>query len=172
MATWLYQLSADAWSVEEYRQTVKEGKTLSWHVGRIGGQGENEVTAGDTIIFFFCKSHTDEPGIYGWGEIKGFIDNGAKDRRVKFVVKPPSDALKMRPCWNNKVERLIDAIRGNVKMGTLWKMTDKEFAVLRKEMFPSAWTERLYLCLGTVLLMVVLILVWKALAWLFGSPRP
>ena len=137
MTAWLYQMTANDWSTEDYRLAVWEGKALNWSVGRIYGRGQGEVSAGDKIILFFCKSQNDEPGIYGWGDIKGFIDNGAKDRCVKFVVKPPSDGLKMPPCWNDEVENLIDTIRGNMTLGTLWGMTRGEFSQLRKQILPN-----------------------------------
>lgn len=135
MAIWLYQMTSnddEPWYPENYRLDVWEGKNVTWPVGRINPREQGELAAGDRIVFFFSKTRINEPGIYGWGVITDFT-KGKPRNRVKFEVTPPSDFLKMSPCWDDEVEALMGVVRGKMKQRTVWGMTLGEFNQLRKK---------------------------------------
>lgn len=135
MAIWLYQMTAndeEPWYPENYRLDVWEGKGVTWPAGKITPREEGEIAAGDRIVFFFSKTGISDPGIYGWGIVTQFI-KGKSRNQVRFAATPPSDFLKMSPCWDEEVEALMDDIRGKMKQGTVWGMTLEEFNRLRKK---------------------------------------
>ncbi len=137
MAIWLYQMSLKQWTPKKCRLAVQEGKTLVWTVGQIRHRGQGDVVAGDTIVLFFCKTNNSEPGIYGWGKVMDFTDNGSNRRWVTFVVKPPSNRLKGNPCWNHQVDKLIATVHENMPQATLFGASKKEFSHIRA-LFPKA----------------------------------
>lgn len=141
MGCWLYQMRAnddEPYRPEHYRREVCEGKTVSWPSKEpisIDLREQEEPTAGDTIIFFFCKSGLrgdEEPGIYGLGEIKEFVNDAESGRILEFRVEAPNDRLKMEPLCGPGIERLVNGIRGGWKQRTMWAITAAEFARLRK----------------------------------------
>ena len=54
----------DKYELEDFRRYVRDGKYLEWKTRNIISEAE-EPKAGDTIIYWFVKSGTDEPGLYG-----------------------------------------------------------------------------------------------------------
>jgi hypothetical protein len=136
MPAWLYQMTTNEnadrwWYPEEYRQEVLEGRKLTWPTGRIYFREQSQVSVGDTVVFFFCKTGNDEPGIYGWGKI--IAPPQAEGDDFTFVAKPPSDHLKYRPCWDDEVDKLFNDIRRRLYVGTMWNITSGELSKLRKK---------------------------------------
>jgi hypothetical protein len=134
MPAWLYQMtsSEDAkrwWYPEEYRQEVGEGTILTWPTGRIYCRGQSQVSKGDTVVFFFCKTGNDEPGIYGWGTI--IEPPKVSDDDFTFVANPPSDYLKNNVCWDAGVDKLLNKIRRRQYVGTMWNISSSELDELR-----------------------------------------
>ena len=134
MPAWLYQMTTNEnadrwWYPQEYRDEVKEGEPLTWPTGKIYYREQGWVSAGDTVIFFFCKTGNDEPGIYGWGK----IDDPPRDQKKDFTFtpKPPSDILKKRPCWDDEIDKLLVDIRRRLYTGTMWNITPGELSKLR-----------------------------------------
>ncbi len=135
MAIWLYQMAVnddEPWYPENYRLDVWEGESVTWPVGRVDARGQGEIRAGDRIGFFFSKARNHEPGIYGWGIVTDSIKSKSR-YRVEFEATPPSDFLKMSPCWDEEVEALMDEIRGNMKQGAVWGTTPGQFDRLRNK---------------------------------------
>ena len=67
MQTWLYQMSdKDGWTPEDYRLSVWEGETVDWPTGRVTKRSAEDLKSGDVVFFFFTKTTTPQPGLYGW----------------------------------------------------------------------------------------------------------
>ena len=64
-------------------------------------------------------------------------DDDPHARHLRFRPAAPSDHLKMRPWWNEAASRLADDIRGKVKQGTLWLISEEDEKNLRAGI--SAW---------------------------------
>lgn len=131
MQAWLYQMSRSGeqdWSPEKYRLEVREGKRISWPIGKVHARGLKEIAPGDLIVLFYAKTDNDYPGIYGWGLI---LNYNKRQNRIAFRVTPPSDYLKTDPLWNTRVEKWVDRIRGRMRQRTVWGISSDEFAVLR-----------------------------------------
>ena len=72
MAMWLYQMSEDIkspeqWPINEYRLEVWEGERQEFSFRTI--RGSEIPQPGDTIVFYYAKTACDEPGFYGWAVI-------------------------------------------------------------------------------------------------------
>lgn len=78
---------------------------------------------GDRLFFFYAPTGGQEPGIYGWAVVLDWPE-GDDDTRVRFRPVSPSDQLKMCPWWDAEVKQIVDAVRGSVKRGTVWPLTD------------------------------------------------
>ena len=126
MAFWLYQMTNDEWSQEQYRTEVWEGNNTTWQFGTISPAGSSPQL-GDTMVLFYARSGGD-PGIYGWAVILRY-----QDKEVYFRPAPPSDYLKMNPLWNDTVSDTIDKIRGRRKRGTMWEIDFELMRSLREE---------------------------------------
>lgn len=150
MPAWLYQMSAGeipeygSWYPDEYRVEVFEGKQITWPVGdRIYYREQCQVSIGDTIIFFFCKTMkdgtpNDEPGIYGWGIIEdiAYYETEAgviKEDKITFQVEPPSDYLKDHVCWDKDIEQITNDVRRRQWMGNMWNFRTEELDRLREK---------------------------------------
>lgn len=121
MAMWLYQLSENSWSLNNYRLDIWEGERWEWEVGRITG-ADTEPKPGDTVAFFYAKAGCKEPGFYGWAVI--LLWTTEEKQRFYFRPVPPSDQLKMRPWWNDQAKEIADQVRGKVARGTLWPVSE------------------------------------------------
>jgi hypothetical protein len=120
-------MSAENYSPEEYRETIWEREVTRWLAGNVRTNSGIKISPGDTLIFVFVKTGTQEPGIYGWGVVIKY-----KAGNVFFRPCYPSDYLKMNPIWDDDISNLIDAIRGPVKKGTMWEVSG-DHAVKLKE---------------------------------------
>jgi hypothetical protein len=127
MSAWLYQISAKAWSPERYRVEIWEGHEWVWDVGHKVAKGRTP-TVGDTVVFFYAPTGGSDPGFYGWAIILEWIEDGGY---LRFRAAAPSDHLKMHPWWDDKASRLADEIRGKVKQGTLWLVSEDHQRQLR-----------------------------------------
>lgn len=128
MACWLYQMDAKVWSPERYRAEVWEGgTTTNWKVGKIKPTGA-KPQPGDTIILYYVKAHTTDPGIYGWGVVEWCDGND-----IHFRPASPSDFQKMKPVWNDEISDIVDRIRGGMKMGTMWEIDFNTLVELRRK---------------------------------------
>lgn len=136
MAMWLYQLSENAWSLNNYRLDIWEGERWEWEVGRVTG-ADAEPRPGDTVAFFYAPAGCAEPGFYGWAVIQLWTTE--EKRRFYFRPVAPSDQLKMRPWWDDQARQLADHIRGKVKQGTLWPVSNELAAALGAGI--SAWVK-------------------------------
>ena len=134
MATWLYQMSAESYSPERYREDVWEGQITRWPTGNVRSESGAELSPGDIIILAFVKTGTHEPGIYGWGIITNYREGS---QTIFFRPTYPSDFLKMIPIWGGDVSDILDKIRGPVKVGTMWEMQYEFVAKLREKI--HAW---------------------------------
>ena len=134
MTEWLYQIAGgkkEKWYPENYRVEVWEGEEITWEARRIVYRDGPAPRPGDRIILFFCKSYVDEPGLYGWGVVLRFGPR-PMDNRLRFRLAPPSDFLKMSPCWDASVERTVNRIRNLTYTGTLWPISPEDFGRLRQ----------------------------------------
>jgi hypothetical protein len=128
MACWLYQINAENWSCERYRNEVWEGQLVTnWTLGE-AKRRPKEVKSGDMVILFFVKAGTHDPGIYGWGIITSFYKE-----YIDFRPSPPSDYLKMNPVPLEEVNGIIRKIRGRFAQMAMFKVKDEEFQELRQK---------------------------------------
>ena len=121
-------MRSSLWKPEKYRMKVWEHEKCEFKTGKIIPSDE-KPKSGDTIIFFYVKTDTNEPGIYGWGII---LKYDKKEKNVLFRPTSPSDYLKMNPILGNDIENLINEIRGKTPRGTMWKVTDDQVIIIRK----------------------------------------
>ena len=129
MTEWLYQIAGDdkeEWYPEDYRVEVWEGKTITWEARRVVYRDGPAPRPGDRVVFFFCKSYVEEPGLYGWGVVLDY-QRRPNNNRLRFRLAPPSDFLKMSPCWDASVERTVNRIRNHTYTGTLWPILPDDF---------------------------------------------
>ena len=130
MAVWLYQMTADNYSPEEYRAEIWEGGLIKWPSGKISSKSGYGISPGDIVVLVYVKSGAQEPGIFGWGIIVGF-----NEEKGHIVFRPvyPSDFLKMCPIWDADVSALLDSIRGPVKVGTIWEISNVDAEKIKQK---------------------------------------
>jgi hypothetical protein len=133
MSAWLYQINQTLWSPERYRVEIWEGQDWAWPVGQKILK-DHVPTIGDTLTFFYAPTGGSDPGFYGWAVILEWIAEGGY---LRFRAVAPSDHLKMHPWWDEKASHLADEIRGKVKQGTLWLMSESQAKHLRSHV--GAW---------------------------------
>ena len=121
-------MSAESYSIQEYRKEIWEGEIIKWPTGKVRTESGERLAEGDTIIFVFVKTGTHEAGIYGWGIL---TDLKKEKELIFFRPTYPSDYLKMNPIWDDEISSLLDAIRGSVKVGTMWKISTDHAAKIR-----------------------------------------
>jgi hypothetical protein len=126
------------WYPSSYRREVNEGVLSTWNVGKIYFKDEDEVSKGDTLIFFFCKTgEADpetggfEPGIYGWGTVINPPE--MSNDFITFRVEPPTNLLKDHPLWDKDIERLTNEIRRRQYQGTMWHINSPQLARLSRK---------------------------------------
>jgi hypothetical protein len=138
MKTWLYQMNQEGpgWSPGLYRTTQREGRTeTTFKVWTIRPSSERPES-GDAVVFFFTPTGGEaaDTGLYGWGVImKARMTERSKS--ITFRLAGPSDRLKMYPLWDGPdgpVKKLIDAIRGGMKQGTMWLMDEAQALDIRR----------------------------------------
>lgn len=127
MSTWLYQLSAEAWSPETFRYEIWEGKAWHWEYGQ--KRGGDAPKTGDTIVFYYTPSGCEDPGVYGWAVLQRCHE---ESKTLYFVPAAPTNRLKMDPWWDElKTRALVDRIRGPMKQATLFLIGKDEERELR-----------------------------------------
>src|SRR5882762_1577411 len=119
MAMWLYQMDQLQWPPNSYRIDIWENERWSWTIGRRATSVR--PVRGDRIVFFYAPSGGDEPGFYGWAVVLEMHDD---ERGMYFRPVAPSDQLKMHPWWDAEAKALADKVRGKVKQGTLWPVSE------------------------------------------------
>ena len=128
MACWLYQMSYPLYTHELYRAEVWEGSlVMNWSIGE-ATRRPTQVSLGDTVVLFYARTDAHDPGIYGWGVIASF-----DGEVIHFRPAPPSDYLKMAPVPEEEVRGIIDSIRGQVPMGTMWEVDEEALARIRRK---------------------------------------
>jgi len=131
MQTWLYQMSdKDGWTPEDYRLSVWEGETVDWPTGRVTKRSAEDLKSGDVVFFFFTKTTTPQPGLYGWALITKVRP---RSDRFQFRALPHSDVLKVDPIYNTVTKRLIERIRGNFNQGTMWSIEEADSVILKNQ---------------------------------------
>jgi hypothetical protein len=127
MALWLYQMSAKKklsksgykWTPAKHRKQVWEGYYLEWETRQIRSIKPGVTPqAGDTIVYWFVKSGTENPGLYGWGIV--FEQN---EGTICHLPVFPSDHLKMRPVYNDKIAKIVKEIQSKMPIATLFQLT-------------------------------------------------
>jgi hypothetical protein len=136
MSMWLYQINQQWWEPQRYRVEIWEHERWTWPVRRKVGASENPQS-GDTVVFFYAPIGGHDPGFYGWAVITEWLPGEGQDE-MYFRPVAPSDHLKMHPWWDSDARHLADQIRGKVKQGTLWKITEDLSASMR--MGITKWT--------------------------------
>ena len=125
-------MSADMWEETHYRLQVWEGNPVFWPTGQI--KGRLRPSAGDRMFCWYAKTHSTSPGLCGWGVVLSYDSNGAQ-----IVWRPvfPSDFMKMHPLYDVTIAAKIDAIRGRVAQGTLWRIerSDADWLAERVQLF-------------------------------------
>lgn len=134
MSMWFYQLSQKRWSPERYRLEIWEHEKTRWSVGD-KPPPRDVPEPGDTVVFFYAPTGGNEPGFYGWAVVLKWYPKSASPLYFRPVA--PSDCLKMRPWWNETGAALADEIRGTVKQGTLWRVSQPLSEKLRSGL--AAW---------------------------------
>jgi len=115
MGEWLYQMSEDFYTPEEYREQIWEEELVHWPTGKI--VGDEIPGAGDTMALWYTKTGARHPGICGWGVILRCLP---EEEDLLWRPVFPSDYLKMDPIYNEEVSRLVDVIRGGMPRATMW----------------------------------------------------
>ncbi len=92
MTAWLYQMTTEerdgeSWSPEEYRLQVWEGDNITWGTRKITYRKQDIIRPGDLVILMFCKSPTEDHGIYGWGIIQKFNPQEETDNLHAYFSK-------------------------------------------------------------------------------------
>jgi hypothetical protein len=126
---WLYQMSESQWSINNFRDAVREGRlqkgvwderrTRKYRFGRPG------PALGDLVFFYFAPTGAAEPGLCGLGEIAVFDD----EKQFRFRALPPTQTLMQRPRWGSRMQELITIIRGGAPQGTWWRVRRLETAL-------------------------------------------
>ena len=131
MNTWLYQMNnKEGWTPGDYRLTVWEGETVDWPTGRITSPSKEQPQPGDVVMFFFTRSSTPSPGIYGWALV---TEVHPKSQRFHFRALPHSDMLKIDPIYDEVIEQLVERVRGKFKQGTMWSIVRADFIILKDQ---------------------------------------
>jgi hypothetical protein len=121
MAMWLYQMNQQDWAPHNYRLDIWENERWRWPVRRAVGV-ENQPVPGDKVVLFYAPAGGIEAGIYGWAIVLQWVEGDP--RQIYFRPVAPSDHLKMYPWWDEEAKKLMDEIRGEVKQGTFWRVSD------------------------------------------------
>src|SRR5689334_8663416 len=101
-------MSERSWPSENYRREVREGHPIRWPTRR-QMFAIDAPAAGDLIICFYGPSKTDYPGVCGFGVITRYL---SKTRKFDWLPLPPTDILKERPWWDERVKEITDLVRG------------------------------------------------------------
>lgn len=133
LTAWLYQINQKEWDPNRYRVEIWEGERWSWPVGRISPAGASP-RPGDIVVFFYAPTGGHEPGFYGWAVVLEWYRDS---RTLYFRPVAPSDRLKMHPWWDAQARKLADQIRGRMKQGTFWSVSEAEARDLQQGI--STW---------------------------------
>jgi len=134
VSRWLYQMSESRWPTKEYRDLVRERRELTWGTRRRFFASEAPAP-GDLIFLYYAPSGCDTPGICGLGVVLKYLP---KTRRIVWVALPPTDKLKRRPWWDERVEEIIDLIRKSSQRGTMYSVPAVLDTDLRRGLFTWA----------------------------------
>ena len=132
MSRWLYQMSEDAWPVDNYRRQVKERKVLRWPARKVVFAHGRTPSPGDLIVCFYAPSHCRHPGVCGFGLITKYLP---KTRRFDWLALPPTDTLKHDPWWDERAEEIADLVRAQSPRGTMYLLPAALDTDLRRGMF-------------------------------------
>lgn len=128
MSTWLYQMDADEWPPETFRNEIWEGRSWRWERRKMKSATDAKPEVGDTILFYYCKNHCTDWGFYGWAVLDRYDE---KLKRLHFMPATPTNWLKMDPWRDNEassseVQTLANSIRGKMMQGTLFQIEKSE----------------------------------------------
>jgi len=136
MSRWFYQMSETSWPSENYRREVSEGKVVRWPTRKRMFAHESPA-AGDIIICFYAPAACDRPGVCGFGIVTKYLP---KTRRLDWLVLPPTNALKLRPWWDERAREIAELVRAQSPRGTMYALPAVIDSDLRRGLF--AWTGR------------------------------
>jgi len=132
MAMWLYQMSKEKelsedgykWTPAKYRKEVWEGHYLEWETRKIRTiKSGAKPKAGDTIIYWFVKRGTADPGLYGVGIIFEYDQN---ERTITHLPIFPSDYIKKHPAYDDEITRIVKEIQNNMPRSTMFKIKNNQ----------------------------------------------
>jgi hypothetical protein len=126
MSTWLYQMNQQSWPPQKFRCVIWEKHAWNWGYGTKRGGGE--ITAGDTLVFFYSPSGGNDPGIYGWAVITQWDLNA---QEIYFTPATPTDYLKMDPWWDASAKKIVNDIRGKMTQATLFHVPENDVRQVR-----------------------------------------
>jgi hypothetical protein len=132
MSYWLYQMDQTFWTPERYRLDIWENARWSWEVRK--SASKTPPDPGDVVVFFYAPTGGKAPGFYGWAVIAEWE---SKYRQLYFTPVAPSNELKMRPWWDDRAKAIADKIRGRVKQGTFWPISQEQIGDIRRGI--SSW---------------------------------
>lgn len=122
MTVWLYQMNADKslqdgsfYTPDDYQEEVESDDYLEWLTREVRPK-ELNPKAGDTIFYWFVRTGTDDPGLYGLGLI--FSCHKCPEYNtdydcIEHMPVYPSENLSDDPIYDDEIQEIIDEIRGN-----------------------------------------------------------
>jgi len=136
MSRWLYQMSEDWWPSEKYRRTVSERRTVRWPTHK--RMFAHEAPApGDIVICFYAPRNCKKPGVCGFGVVTKYFP---KTRRFAWLVLPPTNSLKHRPWWDERIKEIVELVRAQSVRGTMYAVPAALDTDIRRGLF--AWAGR------------------------------
>ena len=93
---------------------MTEGQLVTWPVG--SRKTSRQPRAGERIVCWWVKTGSPEYGVIGWGTIYGQTYGGG----IRSTPHPPTARWSMSPLTSDKVEDIVDRIRGGMKQATMF----------------------------------------------------
>jgi hypothetical protein len=129
MSYWFYQMNQEDWKPERFRVEIWENERWRYGVGRL--IGSERPNSGDSVVFFYAKTHGPNPGFYGWAVVLEYYEKESDEKFLYFRPVAPTNHLKMHPWWNGEAENVANEVRGAVYQGTLWKVSERHWGRIR-----------------------------------------
>ncbi|NJN96154.1 MAG: hypothetical protein HC875_19620 [Anaerolineales bacterium] len=134
MTVWLYQMNAERplqdgsfYTPDDFREDVESEEYLEWLTREIRPK-EMDPKAGDTILYWFVVSGTNQPGLYGLGVIFDCYEclkYNTEYNCIYHLPVFPSEILSDTPIYDDEIQEIVDEIRGNQKnFATMFAIND------------------------------------------------
>ena len=133
MSRWMYQMSEAQYPMENYRREVRQGKEVRWPTRR-RIFARDAPAPGDIIVLFYAVAGNPRPGVCGLGIVTKYLP---KTRRFVWLPLPPTNKLKQRPWWNERVKDIIKLVKAQTPQGTMYQLPAALDEDLRRGLF--AW---------------------------------